>query len=59
MNIHETARRISRSLSIPLTEAYSRLSKRRRRNYGRTTIQPGAFSNIERPANYRLPYADN
>ena len=59
MNIHDTARRFAARLSIPLREAYSRLAKRPRRNYGKTTIQPGAFACVERPANYRLPYADN
>ena len=58
MNIHDTARKLAATLSIPVTTAYSRLAKRRK-HYGKTTVVPGAFSNVERPANYRLPYNDN
>jgi hypothetical protein len=57
VNIHDTARKLSRQLSIPVTAAYSRLAKRRK-NYGKTTVTPGAFSNIETPRHVRLPYAD-
>ena len=62
MNIHDLARRLVAQSLAPLSlhEAYSRLSRRRRRKstYGRTAVQSGAFTNIERPANYRPPYND-
>lgn len=58
MNIHDTARKLSRQLSISIETAYSRLAKRRK-HYGKTTVTPGAFANVERPANYRSPYNDD
>lgn len=60
MNILDRARKLAAQKSVSFSEACSMLSRRRRRKtYGRTIVEKGAFDSVERPANYRLPYADN
>lgn len=59
MNIHDVARKLAASASVPLSTAYSRLARRRRRHYGTTPVKPGEFHHVETPRKIRLPYADN